>query len=208
MMEDKEREQVKNLAIFGGTFNPVHNGHIHLARRFAELIGAEKVLLIPTATPPHKRADGLADASDRLAMCRLAAQGLPFEASDIEICRGGRSYTCDTLRELRRLYPNSALYLLMGEDMFLTLERWREPEVIYSLATICVAPRSRDGETRLRGCASALRSKGARVRIEPIPYLPVSSTMVREAVREGESISGMVPEAVAEYIRENHLYLE
>ena len=208
MMEDKERGRVRKLAIFGGTFNPIHNGHIHLARRFAELLRADIVLLIPTFTPPHKREDDLADGSARLAMCRLAADGLPLGVSDIEMRRGDRSYTSDTLRELKALYPGATMYFLMGEDMFLTLEQWHEPEVIFSLATICAAPRSKDGERRLREYASVLRAKGARVRIEPIPYLPVSSTMVRQAVRKGESIEGMVPKAVADYIRENHLYLE
>lgn len=208
MMEDKEREHIKNLAIFGGTFNPIHNGHIHLARRFAEILGAETVLLIPTSTPPHKQESNLADISDRLEMCRLAARGLPFEVSDIEMRRGGRSFTADTLRGLKKIYPNAVMYFLMGEDMFLTLEHWREPEVIFSYATICVAPRSKDGGERLSGYASGLRAKGAKVQIEPITYLPLSSTMVREAVRKGESISGMVPQPVAEYIRENHLYLE
>lgn len=208
MMEDKEPDAVKKLAIFGGTFNPIHNGHIHLARQFAELLHADRVLLIPTATPPHKREDNLADITHRLAMCRLAAEGLPFAVSDLEMRRGGRSYTADTLRELKKLYPAASMYLLMGEDMFLTLESWHEPEVICSLATVCVAPRSRDGQARLRSYASKLEQKGARVQIEPISYLSVSSTMVRDAVRNGGSVSGMVPEAVELYIREHHLYLE
>ena len=220
MMEDKERGRVRSLAVFGGTFNPIHNGHVHLARRFAEILNAERVLLIPTFRPPHKRADDLAGISDRLAMCRLASKGLPFEVSDLEIRRGGRSYTSDTLRELHGLYPNASLFLLMGEDMFLTLERWHDPAVIYSLATVCVAPRSGrnadrlsngsrlQGGGRLQEYAAALRRKGVRVRVEPISYLPVSSTVVREAVRNGKSISGMVPEAVADYISEHHLYRE
>lgn len=199
---------VKKLAVFGGTFNPVHNGHLHLARRFARVTGVQKVLLMPAFRPPHKRTPDLASAGDRLAMCRLAEQEGPFEASALEIGRGGLSYTSDTLRELRRMEPDAELFLITGEDMFLTIENWREPDVIFSLATICAAPRSTQGLPRLLEHEALLRSLGAKTLVLDIPYLPVSSTMVRKAVRNGESIERLVPPAVAGYIIRNHLYTE
>lgn len=199
---------MQKIAIFGGTFNPVHNGHIHLANEFSKIIGAKKILLIPTYVPPHKQVPELASAADRLAMCRLAAQTALFEVSDIEIRRGGSSYTSDTLRELKRIYPNSELYLIMGEDMFLTLEEWHEPQVIYSLATMCAAPRGKSGCEALLRYAEKLRRKGANAVISDIDYLPVSSTMIRSAIKSGGSISKYVPKPVADYIYEKHLYAE
>ena len=199
---------MKKIAVFGGTFNPIHNGHLSLARRFALALGAEKVLFMPAYQPPHKRTPEFASPSDRLAMCRLAAKDGPFEVSPLEIERGGRSYTSDTLRELKRMEPDSELFFLTGEDMFLTIERWREPETIFSLATICAAPRSASGLKRLLEHETVLRKLGARTVVLDIPYLPVSSTEVREAVRAGKSIEKLVPPAVAEYIGRNHLYTE
>jgi nicotinate-nucleotide adenylyltransferase len=205
-MKRQSGEAMRKIAILGGTFNPIHNGHLHLAGCFAKLLGVQKVLLIPTYLPPHKSAPDLAPARHRLAMCRAASGGI-FEASDIEIRRRGPSYTSDTLRELKALYPDAELYLITGEDMFLTLTQWHEPETIFSLATVCAAPRSAAGLGRLLKYAQDLRRMGARTRVENIEYLPVSSTMVRRAVREGKSIARLVPVAVERYIREHHLYL-
>ncbi len=202
-------ETPRNIAVFGGTFNPIHNGHIHLAKRFAEILRADEVLLIPTNEPPHKEAPDLAPAEDRLAMCRLAAgDDRLFRVSDMEIRRGGPSYTSETLQELRTLYPVSQLFLITGEDMFVTLEQWHDPETIYRLATVCAAPRSRKGMAALRRYAERIGRKGARTRLESIEYLPVSSTQVRGAVKAGKSISTLVPASVEHYIFENHLYIE
>lgn len=200
---------MQKIAIFGGTFNPIHNGHVHLGKEFAKILNADKVLVIPTSVPPHKRARNLASASDRLAMCRLAVEGNSlFEVSDLEIRRGGPSYTADTLRGLKILYPDSELFLITGEDMFVTLDKWYEPEIIFSLATVCAAPRSGKGSSALLKCSERLKSEGARTRIENIEYLPISSTLIRRAVKEGQSISAFVPAAVERYIHVHHLYLE
>lgn len=200
---------MRKIAVFGGTFNPIHNGHIHLAKCFAELLHVEKVLVIPTNIPPHKQAPNLASAQARLAMCRLAVCNDPlFEVSSIEVCRSGPSYTAETLCELKQIYPDSELFLLTGEDMFVTLEQWYHPETIYSLSTICAAPRSKAGSTALCAYAEKLRSKGVKTRVENINYLPISSTMVREAVKAGKSISALVPKAVEQYIYAKKLYLE
>lgn len=196
------------IAIYGGTFNPIHNGHIHLAEQFARLIGTDRFFLIPTRVPPHKRARDLASARDRLAMCGLAFSGSVFEVSDIEIRRKGLSYTVDTLLELKRQYPDSELYLITGEDMFVTVQNWYHVQMIYSLATICAAPRSRDGMQPLLDQAHILEQGGARTRIENIDYLPISSTMVRDAIKSGKSVSTLVPPAVEDYIVKNNLYLE
>lgn len=202
------REKEKKIIIFGGTFNPIHCGHIHLAECFADVLNADRVMLIPTNVPPHKRAPDLADAEDRLAMCRLAAEtDKRFCVSDIEIARGGQSYTSDTLAELHKMYPDAQLFLVTGEDMFVTLEQWHDPQVIYQLATICAAPRNHEGTESLLRYSKMLEQKGARTRIENIAYLPISSTMVRDAIKAGISISSLVPATVEHYIRKNKLYL-
>ena len=197
---------MNRIAIFGGTFNPIHNGHLHIAQQFQKQLRAQRVLFIPPFVPPHKRAPDLAPAEDRLEMCRLACEGTLFEVSDLEIRRGGPSYTAETLLALKREYPDAELCFLTGEDMFLTLETWYKPDVIYSLATICAAPRSTDGLKKLRVYAEKLARHGAKVILQNIDYLPVSSTMVREAVRQGRTIDALVPAKVARYIRENGLY--
>lgn len=194
--------------IYGGTFNPIHNGHLHIVEEFRRGLGLDRVLLIPTRVPPHKAAPDLASAGERFAMCRLAAQGKPWlELSDIEMRREGKSYTAETLEELSTLYPQDQFYLLMGEDMFLTLGRWYRPETIFSLASVCTTPRSPDGLDALH--QKALEYTGqfqARCFLEHIPYLPISSTQVRQAVARGEDVSGLVPQAVAAYMKERGLY--
>ncbi|MEG0753481.1 MAG: nicotinate-nicotinamide nucleotide adenylyltransferase, partial [Angelakisella sp.] len=115
-----------DIVIYGGTFNPIHNGHVGVCRYVLEQLGFHKVLLIPAASPPHKDAPELAPGTDRLAICRLAAQLLPnVEVWDWELLRGGRSYTIDTVTYLSQQYPNDRLFLLMGSDMFLTFRQWR-----------------------------------------------------------------------------------
>ncbi|XOQ44213.1 MAG: putative nicotinate-nucleotide adenylyltransferase [Clostridium sp.] len=199
---------MQKIAILGGTFNPIHNGHLHLVRQFSQIIKADRVLLIPTRTPPHKAAPDLAPAQDRLEMCRLAAEPDGFEVSDMEIRREGPSYTSDTLLELKQKYPDSQLFFITGEDMFLTLGKWHKPEIVYSLATICAAPRSRHGCTALNQYAEKVRKLGAKTMICDIEYLPISSTMVRRAVHRGENLLAYVPKQVADFIYEHHLYLE
>jgi nicotinate-nucleotide adenylyltransferase len=199
---------MQKIAVFGGTFNPIHNGHLHLASEFAKILYADTVLLIPTNVPPHKRAPELASSEDRLTMCRLAVQGDSlFRVSDMEIRRGGPSFTAETLRRLRELFPDAELFLIVGEDMFVTLDQWRDPETIYRLATVCAAPRSPEGTAALLRYANRIKAEGALTRVENIAYLPVSSTQVRNAVRAGESISSLVPAPVEQYIREKKLYL-
>ncbi|QAT49764.1 nicotinate (nicotinamide) nucleotide adenylyltransferase [Caproiciproducens sp. NJN-50] len=199
---------MQKLAVFGGTFNPVHNGHLHLVRQFAQRIGADRVLLIPTKIPPHKVIRDLAPARDRLEMCRLAVERDGFEVSAIEIERDGPSYTSDTLLAVKRENPGSELFFITGEDMFLTLGKWHEPEKIYSLATVCAAPRSERGCEALNEYAERVGRAGAKTMICDIEFLPISSTMVRNAARKKENLSAYVPQAVADYIYRHHLYSE
>ncbi|WP_283607183.1 nicotinate-nucleotide adenylyltransferase [Faecalispora anaeroviscerum] len=197
---------MKKLAMFGGTFNPIHNGHLHMVQGFRERLGLDRVLLIPSRVPPHKAADDLADAKDRLEMCRLAAEPCGLAVSDLELRRDGPSYTVDTLRQLHKANPDAELYLLMGADMFLTLEHWFKSEELLRLARMCAVPREESSKSELLAYAKHLNSMGARTHVEDLPLLPVSSTLVRERIVQGLSIAGLVPEAVEEYIIRHHLY--
>ena len=194
--------------IYGGTFNPIHRGHIHLLEEFTKRLSLDRVLLIPTRVPPHKAAPDLASGEDRLQMCRLAVGGRPhLQISDLELRREGKSFTAETLEELRELFPQDEFYLLMGEDMFLTVEHWYRPETIFSLAAVCATPRSLHGMGKLQMKQDEYQIRyGARCFLEDIPYLPVSSTQVREWVRMGKDITPLVPEAVADFIRERGIY--
>lgn len=196
------------LAVYGGSFNPVHRGHIHLAEQFRLRLRLDRVVLMPAGIPPHKAAPDLAAAPDRLAMCRLAAAEAGLEVSDLELRRSGPSYTVDTLRALRGQNPGDELFLITGEDMFLTLLTWRDAPEILRLAAVCAAPRSWEGMRRMEAYAAELRAAGGRIFLQDIAYLPISSTQVRRAVREGRSIRELVPEAVAGYIESRHLYQE
>ncbi len=193
--------------VYGGTFNPIHLGHVHILREFIGRLGLQRVLLIPDGTPPHKEAEDLASPEDRLEMCRLAVRGLGIvEVSPMETERPGKSFTSDTLTELHRLYPEDELYFLMGEDMFLTVDKWHEAGTILRLAVLCASPRSPEGYERLLEKERELIALGARCRVEDIPFLDISSTKVRELAREGRDISGLVPAETAGYIRENGIY--
>ena len=198
--------------IYGGTFNPIHMGHVHLLEGFIRRLSLDRALLIPTGIPPHKQAHALASAQQRLDMCRLAVgqvKAAPVELCEIELRRPGKSFTADTLVELRALYPADEFFLLMGEDMFLTVDSWYRPEVIMKLAALCCTPRSGDGLGKLCKKKGQLeRDFSARCYVEDIPYFPASSTQVRELAARGQSLEGLVPPAVAAYIRENGLYLE
>ena len=196
------------IAVYGGTFNPIHNAHLHWMRSFAEAMQFDRIILMPSHTPPHKSGKALASPEDRLAMCRLAVanEAFPVEVSEMEIRRGGASYTADTLEALHRENPQDELFLLMGEDMFLSLAKWYDPQRIFRYAKICAAPRSREGLANLAAYEKTLAALGAQCFLKEIAYLPVSSTMVREAVRARKSIRALVPEAVAAYIETHGLY--
>lgn len=197
---------MKKIGVFGGTFNPIHNGHLHIARCFAADLELDSVLLIPSKKPTHKPSPDLASGEDRLAMCRLAAEGTGFVVSDLEITREQESYTVYTLEQLKAQYPEDELYLLMGEDMFLTLLQWKAPERLCALAVLCAAPRSHDGRARLEAYGEKLAAIGGRYRITEIPFLPVSSTEIREKIRAEQPVDTLVPAGVAQYLKEKQLY--
>lgn len=196
-------------AIYGGTFNPIHNAHVRLLSELARRLSFDRVLLIPSSVPPHKICDEMASGEDRLIMCKEAAKEFPFkvEVSDMELLREGKSYTSDTLLALREQYPEDEFYFLMGEDMFLTVDRWHCPEIIFREAVLCAVPRSAEGVSKMEACAEKYRKAGAKCLIENVEFVDISSTQIRKLRREGNPVESLVPKGVWRYMDEKGLYL-
>ena len=200
-----------NIGVYGGTFDPPHWGHITAARAAMEQLGLDKLVLIPDRVPPHKALpEGSASPEQRLEMAALATAelGRRAEVSDWELRRDGPSYTSDTLAELRREYPEDTLWLLMGSDMFLSLQTWHAPEEIMALARI--APFSREAEDESAAFAAQKarleREYGAQICIVQNPEVrELSSTEVRAALAAGQG-SDLLPSAVYGYVLREHLY--
>lgn len=198
------------IGVYGGTFNPIHRGHLTAARAAADALGLEKVLLIPDSLPPHKELPaGSATGEDRLAMCRLTAGEVPgMEVLDLELRRSGPSYTSDTLAELHAQYPDDELWLLVGSDMFLSLQEWHEPERILSLAGIAAFHRTRGDETERFAQQKAYLEQiyGARVALLENPdVVEISSTELRAQLAQGRG-RNFLTEAVYGYVLRRGLY--
>jgi nicotinate-nucleotide adenylyltransferase len=220
------------VGILGGTFNPIHLGHLVLAESFRERLALDRVLFVPAGTPPHKGARGLAPAHHRYAMAALAVAGNPaFAVSDVEVRRSGPSYSVDTLEALAGEWPGARLFFLMGSDTFLDLPTWRTPERLPTWATLAVGHRAGsdfDAEgagalavlARLgryawrRVAAEAGRPPGldavapGEVLLVDTRSLPVSARELRALLAGGHSVRYLVPSAVADYIAQQRLYGE
>jgi nicotinate-nucleotide adenylyltransferase len=190
---------------FGGSFNPIHYGHIRCAQAVARSCAYERVVLIPTGQPPHKPgATDIGPAQDRLAMCRLAVGNDPlFEVSDIETRRGGRSFTILTVRELLASGWPEPIHWLIGADMLLDLPNWREPAAL--LASVHFVIVARPGWT-LDWNRLPPEFRHLQNNVVEAPLVDISASEIRRRVRAGESIEGMTPPVVVDYIRAHHLY--
>ncbi len=186
------------LGILGGTFDPPHNGHIAIAEAAFDKLDLEKLLLIPAKNPPHKTINEVSSESDRLEMLKLAFDDKPeMNISEIEIKRGGLSYTIVTLGELKKLYPRYELVFIIGADNISEIETWYQPEAIFDAVT--VAAFNRPGFIPRGKYVS-------RVELFEMPPAEISSTEIRQDVRTGKAISGLVPPSVEEYIARKKLY--
>ncbi len=194
------------IGVLGGTFDPVHNGHLHIARELRHAAGLDSVVWVPAGRPPHKTGQIVSRDGDRLAMLELALADSPTdEISTIDIDRAGPSFTADMLEILSQQFAPATLVFLMGEDSLRDLPTWRDPERILRLAELAVA--GRPGiDADLEALAATLPGFDGRVHIVPMAEVPYSSSEIRERVRGGESITGLVPETVERYIHEHGLY--
>lgn len=219
------------IGLFGGTFNPIHFGHLRAALEVREGFGLDQVLLIPAAVPPHKDRGALAAAADRLRMIELAAEGMPgMAASDVEIRRAGSSYTVDTVRHFHRELPaGTDIFLIVGLDAFLEIDTWKSFRELLALVPVIVISRP-DASLRSAGAEreavadfihsriapsctlsmdpAGFRCEGVRgVTLFPVTALDISSRRIRELAAAGRSIRFLVPEPVRHHIKAKGLYL-
>ncbi len=193
--------------LMGGTFNPPHMGHINAARAAKDELSLDRIIFIPTGTPPHKQiAEHSATTMQRLEMTYLAAKTIGAEVSDIETRREGKSFTVYTLRELHKKYPDDELWLIMGTDMFLSLETWFCFEEIFSLASVAAVAREDDDKEKLVEYSKLLKDKyGAKTRVLETEALTVSSTELRPG-RNRKNLQKFLTPEVYDYIIRKNLY--
>ena len=201
------------IALFGGSFNPIHNGHMIIARAVAEHLELSRVILIPSANPPHKHGhDDLAGAADRLEMSRLAAEGeAGLEVSDIEVQRSGPSYTFDTVQAYRKKFGEDAqLYWIIGGDTLPEMHTWYRVNELVDLCRMVTAVRPGFDAPDLSALATTLspgQVQRLRDSILPTPNIDISATDIRQRIGQGRSIRYLVPEVVREYINSKQIYL-
>jgi nicotinate-nucleotide adenylyltransferase len=186
------------IGVFGGTFDPPQNGHVAVASEVLERLSLDLVLFIPAGNPWHKAEE--ASAEHRAQMVSLAIEGNPhFALSTIDIDRGGPTYSVDTLRDLSHIYPDAQLFFIMGDDAFAGIEGWKDYEDLASLATLVVVSR--------HGTHPKVPAKlSPSVNLLQIPMLPISSTQCRERIAQELPIVGLVPDNVADYVKDHQLY--
>ncbi len=197
----------KGLGILGGTFDPIHLGHLHMAEAVYSQIPLDEIVFIPAYVPPHKLGQDYAPAQHRYAMTKLAVQGYEhFAVSDIELVRSGVSYTVDTLRELHRLHPGRQLYFIIGADSLAQLHTWNSIEEMLQLAIFIAAGRP-GYEGVMEEVVQNLGAEAAKnIILLHTPQYDISSTEIRTRLHEGRALAGLVPPQVEAYIREHNLY--
>ena len=194
------------IGVFGGTFDPIHMGHLIVAEDARAALELDKALFIPAGQPWFKSYRQITDARHRLAMVRLAVEGNPdFDVTDIEIRRTGPSYTVDTLTELRGQYPDAEFVVILGVDALREIDRWHQPRKLFELAS--VVGMARPGATiNLSVLHEAIPGSSSRIRLLDSALVDISGTDIRQRVAAGRSIRYRVPAAVERYVRENGLY--
>ncbi|MBU0986473.1 MAG: nicotinate-nucleotide adenylyltransferase [Proteobacteria bacterium] len=226
---------VRRIGLFGGTFNPIHRGHLNTVQKVKKAFDLSQVLFIPAALPPHKEPGGVADAQDRMQMIRLAISSDPalmksFAVSDVELLRPGPSYTIDTVRHFKRIMPDdSMLFLILGLDAILEIDTWKSYKDLFRMVSFIVMARSegvdQDRPLMWKRLESYLKSRISddyrfsasqsgfihsvkqTVFLFDVAPVPISSTQIRDFVRKRRSITSLVPENVEAFIKTKGLYL-
>lgn len=197
------------IGIMGGTFDPVHIGHLLLGEFAYEDFGLDEIWFIPNGNPPHKEAEHTEEAlHHRVEMVKLAVSDVPYFRVDLcEADTGTHSYTYKTMREFNRIYPNDQFYFILGADSLFAIEEWKYFREIFPTCTILAAMRDDKDIASMQIQIDYLKEKyNARIELLPAPLVEISSTTIRERAAKGLSVRYMVPDAVAEYITEHKLY--
>lgn len=200
---------MKKIGIFGGTFNPIHKGHIKCIEEIDAALSFDEILVVPDKFPPHKTANELAGDIDRLNMCRLAVRDIKKAVvSDIELKSEGKSYSIYTLRKLAQIYPKDRfrLFFIMGSDMLLCFEKWYEYKEILSICSLVCISRSDNDTSKLSFIAEKLKRMGGDVTIISTDPLDISSSCIRKRIHNGEDLSCFLDDLVVKYISENDVY--
>jgi nicotinate-nucleotide adenylyltransferase len=198
----------KRIGLMGGTFNPIHYGHLVTAEAARDAFRLDRVIFVPAGQPPHKPVDMDVRAEDRYLMTFLAIAPNPhFEISRVEIDRGGPSYTSETLAHFHRLDPDAEWYFITGADAVLEIASWRSPQAVLQYAYLIAASRPGYPLSKLEALRAGLGPEAfERIRPLEVPALAISSSQIRQRVREGLSIRYLLPEAIENYIFKNGLY--
>jgi nicotinate-nucleotide adenylyltransferase len=212
MIINRNNNEPKKIGIMGGTFNPVHHGHLVTAQEALDQFGLDEVIFIPTGDPPHKIEDLLAHAEDRYLMTVIAtSSNSSFFVSRVEIDRTGKSYTIDTVKELRKIYGSgSELYFITGADAILEILTWKNTREIVTLTKFIAATRPGYDLSKIKGLKTTLFDSedkaDQRIFIMEIPALAISSTNIRQRIKNGRPVNYLVPEGVNNYILKHGLY--
>jgi len=197
------------VGIMGGTFNPIHLGHLLIAEEARAAFSLGKILFIPNATPPHKQNADTIDSAHRINMVKLAIEGNPhFKICTIESFGNGAEYTANTLKNLRELFPNDEFYFITGADALVDMNLWRSPQEIFSRCEVVTTMRPGKNTAELDSAIANLRAAyNAKISKMIMPLIDISSTQIRQKTAAGESIMYLVPDQVREYILEENLYM-
>ncbi len=199
---------MKKIAMFGGSFNPVHKAHINLVKRMKDKFSLDVIYVVPTFTTPFKDNTQMISAEHRYNMCKLGFEDLSYViVSDIEISRQGKSYTADTLSQLYSLHPEDELFLITGADSFMQMEKWYSPDRIFALSHILTVSRGEYDAQALNQKKSEFEATyNARVSIVYEPIALISSTNVRDAIKNKQEFTHLLHNKVSDYIKINGLY--
>ena len=200
--------QIKRIGIMGGTFNPIHQGHLLLAEQAREYCELDEVLFIPSGNSYMKDSSEILDGEIRIFMTAAAIEDNPsFTLSTMEMEREGATYTCDTIQDLREKEPFAQYYFIMGANSLFSMESWKDPGEIFKNCILVAAARDSRDTFSLTEKATELQAKyQARIIILPERKIDISSSEVRSRIREGKSVRYMIPDKVIDYISSNHLY--
>lgn len=201
---------MRKIGILGGTFNPIHLGHLMLGEWALDAIGLDQVWIMPTGISYMKDQGEIASAEDRLQMAVLAAEGNPhFRCVDIEVRRRERTYSYETMEHLHKSYPEDAFFFILGADCLFTIETWKNPERIFQSCTVVAAVRDGMALSAMEEKRLALEQKfHGQILLLPFIRISLSSTEIRQRIHNRQSIRYMVPDNVLSYIEEKRLYRE